>query len=813
MPIAEELASQQQEISVAAFFEQNRQMLGFGSKSRALVTTVKEGVDNAIDAAEEASILPSVDVIIQKTENSNLKVTIRDNGPGIKRSQIPKVFGKLLYGSRFSKRVQRRGQQGIGISAAVLYGQQSTGKHAEVKSKVACEESPKYFEVKIDTEENEPVINESCDADEFEYDHGTEISIYIDATFRSRSALHKYIKRTAIVNPHVSIRLSEPEAEIDISRSVDELPEQPVEIRPHPHGIDIGTLQSMLEEMDSHSISGFLQSEFSKVGSTTAEKIINEFLDREYGRHLRYDVPAPDADVDPSTTAVQTTLESAPVEGDTTLVEQIEAHVNRKSSEATAAFANRVAESLSDSSPVSKIEVSNLVEGGAEDVGDEFDETFGDTVTEKATDGAWTFIRNAKQAEVVFQHVTEATSERKSEEAIQSFSTSLVNQLAAGDERDTLTKNELESLVSTAAKRASGNGYTFGETAQENITTRFWGTMARSRKEPPLIREVEGDRELTKVLESAMKAVSVMAPSSKCLSPITEEHLSAGLEDMYDGAEFYTTSTRDAGAHSGEPYLVEAGIAYGGDLDPDGEIELLRFANRVPLVYKQGGCAITTTVSDIRWNNYKLSDKGNGLPQGPVALVVHIASTNVPFTSESKDAVANVEEIKEETERAVRDVARGLKKYIKKQKSARERQRKQEQIFDILPEFSQKLSSIIDKPAPDTSESIAKIMNGVHVTVKESSGDESVTVRADNYTNNGRAVTLHIQSNDGTISEERLAERLDGDVTDHRVGDDGIEIDLQFGGDGPVEFEMPIGFGNIGDIEASDPTIPTVSGN
>ena len=126
--IAEKLAAPQKEISIAEFFEKNKQILGFDSQTKALITAVKEGVDNSLDACEEARILPDIYVEITELDRGEFKIIIEDNGPGIMKRQIANVFGRLLYGSRFHAIRQSRGQQGIGISAVVMYGQLTTGK-------------------------------------------------------------------------------------------------------------------------------------------------------------------------------------------------------------------------------------------------------------------------------------------------------------------------------------------------------------------------------------------------------------------------------------------------------------------------------------------------------------------------------------------------------------------------------------------------------------------------------------------------------------------------------------------------------------
>src|SRR3989344_1291653 len=118
-PIAHELAKQQREISVAEFFEKNRHLLGFDNQRKALLTAVKEAVDNSLDACEEAKILPEIHVEIIDMKNDRFRIIVEDNGPGIVKNQIPNIFAKLLYGSKFHIMRQSRGQQGIGISAAV----------------------------------------------------------------------------------------------------------------------------------------------------------------------------------------------------------------------------------------------------------------------------------------------------------------------------------------------------------------------------------------------------------------------------------------------------------------------------------------------------------------------------------------------------------------------------------------------------------------------------------------------------------------------------------------------------------------------
>ena len=129
---AEELAKQQREISISEFFLKNRHLLGFDNPTRALMMVVKEAVDNALDATGEMKVLPEIKIELKQINENRFIVIVEDNGPGIVKQQIPNIFGKLLYGSKFHTLKQSRGQQGIGISAAVLYSQLTTGKSTKI---------------------------------------------------------------------------------------------------------------------------------------------------------------------------------------------------------------------------------------------------------------------------------------------------------------------------------------------------------------------------------------------------------------------------------------------------------------------------------------------------------------------------------------------------------------------------------------------------------------------------------------------------------------------------------------------------------
>jgi len=233
--IAEELAESQQSISIAEFFEKNKHMLGFDSGARGLVTAVKEAVDNALDAAEESGILPDIYVEIQEA-GDYYRLIVEDNGPGLTKETLPKVFGKLLYGSRFHAREQSRGQQGIGISAAVLYAQLTSGKPAKITSRTQGSSEAEYFELIIDTDENEPEISVEGTTT-WDRPHGTRIELEMEANMRAPPAaprLHQAHGGRQSPRPPRAARTT---GTLQVRGATDQLPEETEEIRPHPTGL------------------------------------------------------------------------------------------------------------------------------------------------------------------------------------------------------------------------------------------------------------------------------------------------------------------------------------------------------------------------------------------------------------------------------------------------------------------------------------------------------------------------------------------------------------------------------------------------
>lgn len=739
--VARELADEQRQASIAEFFEKNKQMLGFGSKNRALVTAVKEGVDNSLDAAEEARILPDIVVRIEKNEDY-YTISIEDNGPGIPMDSVPSVFGKLLYGSRFHREMQQRGQQGIGISAAVLYSQLTSGNPARVLSKTRESEKANYVEIGIDTDTNDPIIHVQEEREWEDKDHGVRIELDMDANMRARKRLHRYIKNTAVINPHATVELYEPDGELIYDdRPVNELPDEVEEIRPHPHGVELGTLLGMLEATNSRQLRSFLKTEFTRVGDKTALSILNSFRDLRDGRYLEFNI-----------TSDEVTKED--------YIEAVTNSVNRKGKEQTEKFANFVYEELQERGPrVGYGNIVDAVEEAASRAGEETDKNFGSTVQESCYSPIWDLT--SQNMEVTVDEIVEdVTVDRKSKDLINLVSDELADNIRSQGAK-TMTEQQLRSVIEASSETAVENydgGSTFGDTAQDKVFQEMWNSAGTVEGNLPSVSDVEGDRDIARQLLKGMRQSDAMAPPKKCISPIKEEHIEKGLRSRYD-ADFYAASSRSAKVANGKPFVVEAGIAYGGEVDSEGQIDLNRFANRVPLVYQQGACAITKQVKSIRWNNYykggdDLTQNSGSIPQGPMVLLVHIASTNVPFTSESKDAVAGVPEMEQEVERAVREVARDLKDHLKEERTKRKRKQKRDVIGGLLSDMTDKIENITEDPIESKEQSQARILNNVFV---RPSGKK--TLRITNYSGRNHTVELGIQTTSGERKRERDVEK------------------------------------------------------
>ena len=374
---------------------------------------------------------------------------------------------------------------------------------------------------------------------------GTQVAIELEGRYqKGRQSIDEYLEQTAIANPHAEITWVGPTNEtIVYPRAVDELPDEAKEIKPHPKGIELGTLIQMLERTEAKSLSAFLQDEFSRVGQ-------------------------------------------------------------RKASELA-----KTADKLSDK-----------------------------TITPAVASVNWGMPRPS------------------------------------------------------ASTRRSG---------------------------------------------------SLIAAAHRLPAPIGSRALLAGLLKEVQ-AEFFAAATRPPSVYRGNPFQMEVAIAYGGNLSGDESSRILRFANRVPLLYQQSACSSFKAVVETSWKNYGMTQPRNGLPVGPLVVLVHMASVWVPFTSESKEAIADYDEIRKEMKLALQECGRKLGTYLRRRKQMR-KQSERRGIFEryigeiatschaISGADPKKLyDALLKQAAKKTKEADQKLdLDGKVVAGKQLEDDEDVIILAD----------------------------------------------------------------------------------
>ena len=280
--IADKMASNQKQIAISEFFEKNKHFLGFDSLQRSIITAVKEAVDNSLDACEEARILPDIRVKITKVDSKKdiIELQTEDNGPGIPQKSIEKVFGQLLFGSRFHAIRQSRGQQGIGITGVVMYSQLTTGKPTHVLSKVANDPTAVSVSIGLDTRKNKAVKSDQTriiwENDDLTLkEHGLRVTTRMKGKYqRGRQSVYQYLRMTSIVNPHAEITFTDPDGETyHWPRVTERLPSKVDAIKPHPHGIELGQLQRMCRESTDSRLTVFLRQNFSGVSMRAAKEL------------------------------------------------------------------------------------------------------------------------------------------------------------------------------------------------------------------------------------------------------------------------------------------------------------------------------------------------------------------------------------------------------------------------------------------------------------------------------------------------------------------------------------------------------------
>jgi DNA topoisomerase-6 subunit B len=275
-----------------------------------------------------------------------------------------------------------------------------------------------------------------------------------------------------------------------------------------------------------------------------------------------------------------------------------------------------------------------------------------------------------------------------------------------------------------------------GKKAAEEIMKKAGLTGGKKAK------SLSGDE--LKALLAAMQAVAIPAPpTSQCLSPIGEELIRKSLDKEFM-LDFVKARTRPPSVYSGHPFVVEAAIGYGGRLVSEEKAVILRFANRVPLMYQQGACAITQAIARVNWRNYGISQ--DGLPVGPALILVHVAATNVPFTSESKDAIAAIPEIEKEIDLALKDLGRELKSFLSRRDKHKLLEDRARALCAIIPEIAAKVAEVTGQPVPDTTPIEGRIMH--RLVAKKWTSDGTVRIAVRNYTDKPVSPTVYDTSPD-----------------------------------------------------------------
>ncbi len=574
---AESMATRQKDISVSEFFAKNRHLLGFDNPRKALLTTVKEAVDNSLDACEEGGILPDIAVIIEDLQpdrpatakQSRYRVTVVDNGPGIIRKQIENVFGRLLFGSKFHRLKMSRGQQGIGISAAGMYGLITTGKPMVIHTRPGARKPAHHIELAMNTKTNRAEVTVDKETEDFppsrfksinagtrdgtflnrdDYITGTSVSIELEGLYRKgRGSVDEFLELTAIANPHARITFVPP-TRISADEAQEELP------------LAKGAKPSAKagEQLALPQPAG--EPQIEEVRETTEKDGVILFPRGQ------------DAQLPPETREIQ---------------------------------------------PHPKgIELGTLL-----------------------------------QMKKDYEH----------------------------NEGGTLYQFLQDQFCRVSPQTASKFCDQIGLSSRTRIVS----------VEPPQIEK------LYQVFQEAKLA----PPPTDCLAPIGVRQMLAGMLKGVK-AEFYAASSREPDVYRGRPFQIEAAIAFGGELPSDDTARVIRFANRVPLLFQPSACSSFKAIVETGWRNYNLQQPRGSLPVGPLVIMIHMASVWVPFTSESKEAIADYDEIRKEMKLALMECGRKLGTYLRK-RQAMARQAERRDVFErYIGEISKAVNAI--NPKHDT---------------------------------------------------------------------------------------------------------------
>ena len=275
--------------STAEYFAKNLQQVGFSSPTKAVLTTLKEAVDNSLDACEEGKIPPSLIVEVRKLGKGSarntdfIEVMVEDNGPGMDQTDMTKVFGEYLASSKFGRGRASRGQQGIGISAATTWAQLTHAAGVQVLSKTTKMRKALSAQVDVDIKGNKGLLKNKQTM-EWEKKHGTKVIFRIDGRIQLNGdgGLLTYLEGTTLLNPHLELKykLLENE-EVHIPRVSKEVPTVPPATLPHPHTMKLGEFITHAGIYPNFTFKKFLKTGFSRVTDSSIRDFVKNGLPKE----------------------------------------------------------------------------------------------------------------------------------------------------------------------------------------------------------------------------------------------------------------------------------------------------------------------------------------------------------------------------------------------------------------------------------------------------------------------------------------------------------------------------------------------------
>jgi len=549
-----------EEISPADFFYRNRDIAGFTNPTRAIFSSIRELVENALDASDLSNVPPEIYIRLSRENAEETQTelgvgvyTLRvvDNGSGIPARHIPSAFGQVLFGSKY-KLKQARGTFGLGGTMAILYGQITTHKPVQVKSSTGTSKTYEY-KLMIDIQRNRPLILDRKIRRNKERWRGTIVEFSLEGDyFRAMSKILEYLKQTALVTPYADIKFVDPKGRLYLfTRATKKMPPPPKETLPHPYGVDVETIQRLIRVTECRNMLDFMQKHFHRVGK---------------GISLTF------------------------------------------------------------------LEFAGFV---------------------KSED-----LKNLKHEDVIrlvhtmkkFKKFFDGENVEKVEHLI----------------KTTQSRNMLDFMKTHFQK------------VDKKIILRLLLAAGFIKTKDP--RKLRSD-EVVKLVRMMKRFNGFLPPDASCLSPLGEELLETGiLKELKP--EFIAISQRKPSTYSGHPFIVETAIAYGGNIPKKDDILIYRFANRIPLLYDEASDVSVRVIRSMNWRRYKVT------PEMPIAIMVHVCSTKVPYKTVGKEFIADRPEVKGEILNGIREVARQLQKFLTKREYAEKERRRLTVFSKYLPKIA-----------------------------------------------------------------------------------------------------------------------------